>query len=258
VGEKEAAQTSITCPYCGGPQRNLVPSNVAQVKCDYCGRVFPISPYFKGAVPRCPNHPDAFATGLCNDCGENFCTKCLQEYNLNSQNETVRLYLCHDCTLQRNLEKTNSIIFVGIGGLLLGLFILLFSPLAGILLVLLFSLPLLGYGIYKRSSIISEEQGAYEERETVYAREEAEKSFPDAEILYSKMLSKYAVKWGVINAKELLDSEIRAYVRDGLGYSEAVYRVALAKGLVAAGSTEITEKNEDPDKDELPKEFRNK
>jgi hypothetical protein len=80
--ESKDIKKGLACPFCGAPYRDVISTNVAQVKCEYCGGIFPISPSFKGVVPRCPNHPETFATGLCNDCGEHFCTQCLQIYNL--------------------------------------------------------------------------------------------------------------------------------------------------------------------------------
>jgi hypothetical protein len=237
----------LTCPFCGAPQREVVPTSVAQVKCKYCGSIIPISPHLKGVVPRCPNHPEAFATGLCNDCGEHFCTQCLQSYDLKTQSDEARLFLCPDCLRKRELEKANAWILVGFLFVAFGFFVTLMNFMMGILLILSTSLPMIVYGIYKRGSILTKEEPENPEKATALTKETEVPELAehiDADALYAKMLSKYAMRWGIVNAKELLDNEISAYVRDGLSYGEAVRRVAHAKGLLTAESMSRTDEIE--------------
>jgi hypothetical protein len=72
------------------------------------------------------------------------------------------------------------------------------------------------------------------------------------------MLSKYATRWGILNAKELLDNEIYAYVRCGLDYEEAVRRVALNKGIIKAetGARAKAEIEAQTEEEAKPKEMR--
>jgi len=107
-------------------------------------------------------------------------------------------------------------------------------PAAGALLFFFSSVPMIAYGLHKRS-ILLKAPIMHEERETASKREaEVSESTEevDAETLYRIMLAKYAERWGLGNARELLDNEIYAYVRSGYTHEEAVRRIARAKGII--------------------------
>lgn len=153
----------FVCPFCSAPYRDVIPSDAAQVKCDYCGSVFSVSSYFEGAAPRCPNHPEVFATGLCNDCGDNFCVRCLYTYDLETRSEKATLYLCFECLRKRHLDQANQYIFAGIFALLISLLILAVSPFMGILSISLVSIMIV-YGLHKRLTF-PKTASLYEEKE---------------------------------------------------------------------------------------------
>lgn len=258
--ESKDTKKGLACPFCGAPYKDVISTNVAQVKCEYCGGIFPISPSFKGVVPRCPNHPETFATGLCNDCGEHFYTQCLQIYNLTTDSAKATLYLCPECLRIRELKKANGWIYLGVLFLIFGFFVLLVNPIAAILVILFTSVLPIVYGIYKRGSIL-EESSENSGGETVLTRKvevSGSTQDVDTDTLYSKMLSKYATRLGVLNAKELLDNEIYAYVRCGLDYEEAVRRVALNKGIIKAetGARAKAEVEAQTEEEAKPKEMR--
>ena len=256
--ESKDTETSLICPSCGAPYREVIPSNVAQVKCKYCGSIFPISPYLKDIVPRCPHHPETFATGLCNDCGENFCTQCLHMYNLKSEGDGATLYLCPECLQKRQVKEANYLILLGVLFIFAWVPFFLAIPIVGVLLILFVSTPIIVYGVYKRSRLL-ETPSIYDERDTVLTQKaEISEATQDIDIdtLYGKMLGKYAMRWGVLNAKELLDNEIYAYVRQGLDYNEAVRRVAQNKGIIKAAARAKAEVEAETEKENKSKEIR--
>jgi len=228
-GSKDT-KTGFACPFCGAPQRDVVPSDAAQMKCNYCGGMFSVLAHFKDIAPRCPNHPEIFAKSLCNDCSEHFCSRCLHSYNLKTDRGSARLYLCPECFRKRLFKQANSYIWSGFVLLFVGFFFFAFVPVEGLLL-LLFSIPMILYGFDKRSRLLKT-PSAYNERETILTRESKVSEFADdIDDLYGKMLSKDMMRFGAINAKELLDNEIYAHIRQGLDYGEAVRKVARARGI---------------------------
>ena len=175
MGKGASAEIGLICPFCSAPYRGIVPSNVAQIKCKYCGGTFSISSYFRETAPRCPNHPDLFGTSLCNDCGEHFCTQCLEMYELKTNGTAATLYLCPNCLRHRKLGKANAIVFMGIFFIVaFGLFWLLISPMAPpegglmVLIILLFAVVAIIYGIWKRGSILLEEDRAKTSKENSF------------------------------------------------------------------------------------------
>ena len=101
-GEEKA----LICPICGAPYRTLIPAGVVQVKCAYCGASVLVLPHLGGGDHQCPNHPDIFAVGICNDCGHSFCDRCL--YIQEVRDGT--LYVCADCCKSRRQSG-----FMGLG-----------------------------------------------------------------------------------------------------------------------------------------------
>lgn len=84
----------------GAPYSFPIPAGAVQVKCQYCGAIILVPPSLGGVVRQCLNHPETLAVGLCNDCGQSFCTRCL--YVLNAQGG--RLYVCAKCYENRTAK----------------------------------------------------------------------------------------------------------------------------------------------------------
>jgi len=257
--ENKDTEKGLACPFCSAPLKDVVPSDAAQVKCEYCGSIFPVSPHLKDAVPRCRNHPETFATGLCNDCGENFCVQCLNTYELKTQSDEARLFLCSECLRKRHLKRADAWILAGVFTLFALSVFLFIMPSVGILLILFLAAPMIMYGLYKRSTLLKAPI-IEEERKTISTKQEVSELAQDidTDTLYGKMLSKDMMRWGAINAKEMLDSEIYAHIRHGLDYDEAVRRVARARGILTAESVvrAKAEAEAETEKEEKPKETR--
>ncbi|MEM3725764.1 MAG: hypothetical protein QXK98_02750 [Candidatus Bathyarchaeia archaeon] len=96
------AEEALTCPFCGAPYRDIIQAGTIQVKCNYCGATILVPPRLGGAVRQCPNHPDTLAVGLCNDCGQSYCTRCLYIFNV----EGGKLHVCAKCYEKRRGMKT--------------------------------------------------------------------------------------------------------------------------------------------------------
>jgi len=247
--ESKDSKKGLVCPFCGAPYKDMVPSDAAQLKCEYCGGIFPVLPYLKDVAKRCPNHPEVFATGLCNDCGKHFCTRCLYIFDVAQDTANqARLYLCPECFKRRQIEKADYAILAGVATIFFGFIALMLIPVAGVLFILLFSVPMIVYGLYRKYKL-PEAPSVYEVSSVSALTQDV-----DIDALYAKMLGKYAARWGVANAKELLDNEIYAYVRSGLDYEEAVRRVARAKGIMTAESE--AEAKAETEEEAKPKETR--
>ncbi|MEM3785547.1 MAG: hypothetical protein QW667_07380 [Candidatus Bathyarchaeia archaeon] len=93
---------AVTCPFCGAPYREIIPADTVQVKCNYCGVIILVPPHLGGIARQCPNHPQTLAAGICNDCGQSFCTRCLYVFNIKSG----KLYICAKCYENRNHMKS--------------------------------------------------------------------------------------------------------------------------------------------------------
>lgn len=102
------AEEALTCPFCGAPYRAIIPAGTIQVRCSYCGATILVPPRLGGAVRQCPNHPDTLAAGLCNDCGQSYCTRCLYVLNV----EGGKLHVCEKCYEKRNSMKTVGALFL--------------------------------------------------------------------------------------------------------------------------------------------------
>jgi hypothetical protein len=214
----------VSCPFCGAPYKKLIPPDVLQLTCDYCGATFRTPPRIGVEIPQCHNHPERFAVGICNDCGENFCSQCLQTYDFKTRDRNAMLYLCPSCLRDRYLKKANNYILSGTLLLLIG------TPFAIVLLPVSIFLMIIGaievvYGFSKRREAneefpVQELQAQEEMRADQEGGEDVE-----AELLYSKLLTKYIEHWGVHTGIQLLDNEIRAYTWHGETFAEAVKKV---------------------------------
>ncbi len=105
----DKVEKAFTCPFCGAPYKELIPAGAVQVECQYCRATILVPPRLGGAVKRCPNHPDVLAVGLCNDCGNSYCERCLYIHKVKQGNSPVlrvwEIHLCSQCYSGRQKRK---------------------------------------------------------------------------------------------------------------------------------------------------------
>lgn len=215
--------TGVRCPFCGAPYRKLIPTDALQLKCDYCGAAFRTPPSIGVEIPECANHPERYAVGVCNDCGQNFCRECLHSYNLKTGSDKAVLYLCPACYEKRYLDRANGHVLSGILIIAMGAFFTFLAlPFAFIIVI---GLIQAFYGVSMRSQV-SQELGTVRQRaETEQTAQPSGTEETDAETLYNELLDKYVEHWGVGTGADLLDNEIRAYTWAGTSFAEAVNKV---------------------------------
>ncbi|MEM3551977.1 MAG: hypothetical protein QXN87_04245 [Candidatus Bathyarchaeia archaeon] len=100
------AEKGITCPFCGAPYRAVIPADTLQVICSYCGAIILVPPSLGGEVRQCPNHPETLAVGLCNDCGQSYCIRCLYVVDVRGG----KMHVCAKCYENRRGMKTFGLI----------------------------------------------------------------------------------------------------------------------------------------------------
>lgn len=103
-------EEAFICPFCGAPYRVLIPAGTVQVECQYCKSTILVPPRLGGGVQRCPNHPEALAIGLCNDCGKSYCDRCLYVYTVRGG----KLHICSECYQSRRNKNVVAVILIGI------------------------------------------------------------------------------------------------------------------------------------------------
>ncbi len=227
--ENEEGKRFLACSFCGAPQRMAIPAGTVQVKCQYCGGITLVPPWMGGKILRCVSHPERLAVGICNDCGRNFCGECLRIYRLETRGERVTLYLDVVCLRRRYAGRADKIIWGGILLLAYGIFSAIVALTVGVL-VMIFAGGVIVYGVFKRREIptaISVDE-ILREREQREADPELKKTV-DAEKLYNDLLAQYVHHWGAVTGTALLREEIRAFLRQGLSYGEAVEKVHARK-----------------------------
>ncbi len=196
--------------------------------------MFLVPPEISGGVPYCCNHSDRFAVGICNDCGENFCSECLHIYNLQTRGAEATLFLCPECLNKRHCKDANSYIY---GGLLFSFFgaayavvTMSFNVPIGILagaLFLILGIGMATFGFSKRSKLTQE----LTIHESKVEHEKMRAEFADMEEvdvieLYNELLKKYINHWGLDTGTDLLDKEISAYLRHGADFEEAIRKIS--------------------------------
>jgi predicted Zn finger-like uncharacterized protein len=215
----------VKCPSCGAPYRDVIPADVVQVKCKYCGGVFHVPPTIGAEVFRCVNHPEKVAVGMCNDCGRSFCACCLHSYNLATRGESATLYLCPDCLKARYDKKVQGYIVAGAFMLLMGALFTIASPVPGVLFLVL-GLVSLFYGVSSRPGAIQESTvDEFKTRQEEKKAELAEYEGVDYEAIYDELITRYVNHWGASLGIQLLDDEISACMRHGQSFPEAVIAV---------------------------------
>jgi len=229
VSEQEA----IVCPFCGAPYAGVVPLGVVHVKCKYCGGVV-LLPSHLSVVPRCPNHPDTIAVGLCSNCIQGFCRECLHLHKV----EGGSTYLCPRCLQGRRTDQAWVFIAIGAIGFLLALFSFAtsFSVGAFLLFVLFLSVPSIAYGIYilKRplqffAPTIQEIQEEREARRK--EREEEGVISAEAESLYWRVWSQYVRTIGLAGPT-ILERRIHDYMNQGFSKEEAIKKLARIERII--------------------------
>jgi DNA-directed RNA polymerase subunit RPC12/RpoP len=223
--ENEEGKKLFICPFCGAPQRGIIPQGTVQVNCQYCGALILVPPWMGGERLRCTNHPERLAVGICNDCGRSFCAECLRVYHLEARDAETTLYLDTACLRKRYAEKAGKTIWAGILFLAYGIFAAMISLGIGIL-VIIFAGGMIAYSVFKRRKIPTEPtfDKVLKERERI-ATDSALKEGVDAEKLYNELLTQYVQKWGALTGTQLLREEIRGYLRLGVDFPEAVRRI---------------------------------
>jgi len=221
LGETEP----IKCPFCGAPYRDVVPADVVQLKCKYCGGVFHVPPTIGAEISRCVNHPEKVAVGMCNDCGRSFCAGCLHSYKLAARGESATLYLCPDCLKSRYDKKVQGYIVAGAFMLLIGALFTIASPGPGVIFLLI-GLVSLFYGVSSRPGTIQEStiDELKAQQETKKA-ELAESEGVDSDTMYDELVTRYENHWGPSLGIQLLEDEINACMRHGQTFPEAVTAV---------------------------------
>lgn len=219
----------VRCPFCGAPYKKLIPPNALQLKCDYCGAMFRVPPRIGVEIPQCANHPDRFAVGICDDCGRNFCSDCLDIYDFKTRDGSATLHLCPECLNKREVDKANSYILGGIIVTLVGFFFsAILAPVGAPIVVGIFILILgvseIVYGVNQRPAEAGEEEAEAETEEEAPVSAEAGE-MEQADALYDQLLDKYIVHWGIPTGPQLLDDEIKAYTWHGDTFEQAVAKV---------------------------------
>ena len=222
---EEEGKNLFICPFCGAPQRIVIPPGTVQVNCLYCGALILVPPWMGGKTLRCTNHPERLAVGICNDCGRSFCSECLRVYHLKARDNGATLYLDTACLRRRYAQKADKTFWVGILLLAYGIFSALVYIEIGILFII-FAGGVIAYSVFKSRRILTEPtvDKILMERERIEADSALGESV-DAEKLYNELLNEYAHRWGALTGTQLLREEIRGYLRLGISFPEAVSRI---------------------------------
>jgi len=215
-------EDAIRCPFCGAPYKKLVPQDVLELNCDYCGATFRPPPKMGLEIQRCGNHPERHAVGKCNDCGGEFCSECLQIYNFSTRDGSALLYLCPDCLRERESKKADSFVFGGVVFVFVGILMsFIFWPIG--MLVIAGGVIEIVYGILRKpegGAVTREPRVEGEEPETA-----PESEWEEADRLYDVLFTKYSQHWGISTGASLLEDEIRAYTWGGNSWPEAVRKI---------------------------------
>lgn len=208
---------ALTCPVCGAPHRRTVPSDVAQVRCRYCGATIIVPTN----APRCPNHPDHLATAVCNDCGSSFCRDCLTPFEVGGDGERGILQLCSNCFSQRRSGRAEQMILVGIACLIFGVLFMLGDPTWGILFIVVLAVPIIVYGVHLARS--SQTAGGFLFESTALERQKLDQA---PQLLYQDTLGEFVKSFGVVRGTLMHENRIKAYMKDGLSKEEAIRQLA--------------------------------
>lgn len=211
---------AIICPFCGAPYSGTVPYDVVDIKCRYCGGRI-LLPSHLSVVPRCPNHPDTVAVGLCSQCSQQFCKNCLHVKQL----EGGRTYLCTRCLRADEIDRAWISIAIGAVTFFFAL-VFLGSPASyGAIIFLIFSLPFIAYGIYVLMSRTYSSAQTVQEIEEEAARKAEDMLPADVESLYWRLWGEYA-RTMRLSGPTILERRIHQYMSQGMSKEEAIRRLA--------------------------------
>lgn len=229
--ENEEGKRLFICTFCGAPQRMIISPGTMQVNCQYCGGLILVPPWMGGKTPRCVNHPERLAVGICNDCGRNFCPECLRVYHLETRDTEATLYLDTACLRKRYAGKANKGIWGGILLLAFGILSAISSLGVGILFII-FAWGIMAYSVLKRREKPTEPtvDKVLIERERIEA-DPALRESVDVEKLYDELLTRYVHRWGARIGTAFLREDIRAYLRQGVSFSEAIKKIHARKRI---------------------------
>ena len=205
----------FTCPFCGAPYGEFIPSGVVQVKCRYCGGIVPVTPRLEGLAKRCSNHPETMAMGLCLDCGESVCDRCL-----NIVEDRGKHLVCPSCLKRRRENHVLATRMIGVLSLLFGLIILLGSLSSSLSLygIMLISLSFLAFF------------WPFPETYTIFEKRQAMlgTGAQSVEELYRKLVDRYEKVYG--GGKEL-ERIMNVYIKYGLNREDAIRKIAREEGV---------------------------
>ncbi len=215
----------LACPFCGAPYTEAIPRDVVNVKCKYCKSII-LLPSNLSIVPRCPNHTDTIALGLCNRCMQAFCKKCLHYERRNGEN----IYLCSNCLESRKKDRAYGLIAVGVAMFFVSLFAVSISIFLFLVLFIVLSLPFIAGGLYVFSSLentsnLAVSSNLQQLEESAEERRLLGAASVDVESLYWRLWKEYVRGIGV-NGPALLEKRIHDYMKDGLTLEEAIKRLA--------------------------------
>jgi len=120
---------------------------------------------------------------------------------------------------KRNVEKAQYPLLFGVLTLILGVFILLLTPIAGVLWIAFLSVPIIVYGILKSRRFFRQE-------DLTYGEKKPEASFRQIE---AKVVSEYTKAYRGY-AYVLLENRLKSYIKEGISYEEALRRLAKDEG----------------------------
>jgi len=229
--ENEEGKSLFICPFCGAPQRIVIPLGTVQVNCQYCRALILVPPWMGGETLRCTNHPERLAVGICNDCGRSFCSECLRIYHLEARDTEVTLYLDSACLRKRYAQKAGKGIWVGILLLAYGIILAMVSVEIGILFII-FAGGVIAYSLSKGRRIPTEStvDKVLMERARIEG-DSALRESVDAEKLYNELLTQYVQRWGALTGTEFLREELRGYLSQGVSFPEAVKRIHVRRRI---------------------------
>lgn len=213
---------ALVCPVCGAPYRKIVPTNTAQVRCSYCCATISVP----SSADRCPNHPDVLATAVCNDCYGGFCRDCLTPYEVKGSDEIGVLQLCPACLSRRYLDIATRNVLVGLLLAVMGVFVMFFSPVGGLLWIGVFAVPTILYGVYRSRRLPRGDLSA----PTDYAMARGEMRSRTAHETYQEVLTEFVKSFGMTHGSMMLENRIKAYMESGLSREEAILAFAEDEG----------------------------
>jgi hypothetical protein len=124
------------------------------------------------------------------------------------------------------LERATRTILAGLLAVLMGVFVMFFSPIFGLLFIGVFAVPIILYGVYRSRRFPHGESSI----PTDYAVARGEMRSRTAHETYQAMLTEFIKSFGMAHGTMLLENRIKAYMEDGLSREEAIIQFAEDEG----------------------------